>query len=360
MQLYFYLITFIFCYQYTNNSLKNFLHSIKIEKYNNDISILKDNNNLIVYNGFNSISIYNENFYKTFNFKGQDNYNLVKITCNQEYIVLAFNKNYPKLIILNKTTGQITDLYINETEPIYNCLITPNNKIIIVDIFNNMICYNLNKKVLWKQKYSFSKIYNNFNEKLLFSNNKIYWLFDTTSLYIIDPNTGNVQSNNIILKNQSSIIDFILYENKIILITNNGVFFYNSLSENLEQVIENIYPISKGIIHNNKLYVHDNKNLFIIDFNNFNVNKIFIKSINENFLLLDPIIFQDYIIIPTKIARWYILKNNKFIQQEQWEIWSYTSPCVYNNYLIYFKNFSNTYFDCLDLQDFLKKIKLEN
>lgn len=334
-----------------NININEFLNKIHIHKYNNDISILNINDDLIIYNGSDTLGFYNKKNKQIIKFEINDNDNLVRITNNKEYIVIAFNNFYGKILIINKTTGNYSMFFVNYV--INDILLLPNNRIIIVDLFNTMNCYNINKQQLWSHKYAYSKIFNNITNNLLYKNNKIYWLFDKNMIYILNSNNGNIE-DTIVLKNEFFIKDLIFYNNNLIVITNKGVMIYHLLSLQIIFSIKNIYPISQGIIHNDTLYFHDNKFLLGLNLINYKFSKLLIKKEKKFFELLNPIKIHDYIIIPTKIGRWYLVNKNTVKKVNGFKYWSYIAPCNYNNQLIFYKNFSNKYFDVLDLSSLIK------
>jgi hypothetical protein len=68
----------------------------------------------------------------------------------------------------------------------------------------------------------------------------------------------------------------------VVVISNDGVYIFNRLSLQLVNYLENIYPISNGIIFKNDLYFHDNKHLYRWNLEQFTLQKYFLKTKDIN------------------------------------------------------------------------------
>jgi hypothetical protein len=332
-------------------NIDDFLNKININQYGNAIKILNIQGKLVVFNGFNQLGIYENNREKLIQLqeiKIQDN--LKKILLNDDYIVLIFNNFYSTIVIINRKT--LTINYWKMEETVHQCLLLK-NKIIITNLFNTMSCYSMKKQILWKNNYNYSNLFFDVDQNLLMDK-KIYWIFNKNTIHIVNAAHGQIDET-IQLKHNQTILDLLLWDNKIIVITDKAIYIYNKLSLELMNYVENIFPIGKGKVHKSILLFHDNKFLYKYHLKNNNLDKIQLKNEKEITQLQNIFVLDDNnIIVPTSSKVWYLIHNNKVIKKSLWKLWSSINPTIYDNKIIFYQNFSIKYFKVLNFNQLIK------
>ena len=337
-------------YGSSSQNIEKFLKKININQYGNAIKILNINDNLLVFNGLNQLGIYNSKKEKIINLDSiKESYTLNKILLNDDYIVLVFNSFYSVIAVINRKTFAINYWHMDETVAQCNLL---KNKIILTNLVNTMSCYNMKKELLWKNNYNYSHLFFDVDQNLLIDK-KIYWIFNKNTIHILNTVNGQIDET-IKLKNNQIIVDTLLYKNKIIIITDKGIYIYNKLSLELNHYVENIFPVSKGVIHGDILLFHDNKFLYQYNLQNNNLDKLTLKSDKDVTQLQNIFILEDNIIIPTSKGLWYLINKNEVKKKSLWKLWSNITPTVYNKKIIFYQNFSVKYLRSLTFNDLIK------
>ena len=338
----------------TNKSIKNFLNKIKVDKNNNAIKITSNSKDLMIFNGMDELYYENheKNVQKIITIKDFSSCNLLKIISNDSYIGLLFNDSQGKIVIIDKLDFSVK--YNTIDDIITNGVWLMNNQLVVTNINNGISCYKTNGEIIWHHNQTYSKLIYNGNQNLIFDK-YIYWVFNNNLIYIVDPIRGTIEED--ISLGDKIIINVTIGSNNLIIITNKSIEIYDKNTISLKKTINNIYPLSSGIINNNQLYCHDNKNLLICNLNDYTMETIPLKHESVSIRLLDPLILYDMVIMATIAGKWYIVYNKKVHVIDQWKLWSNVLPAVYYNNIYFYQNFSTECFNIISKEDILKLIK---
>lgn len=189
------------------------------------------------------------------------------------------------------------------------------NVIAFADIIGNIIAVDYNGYVIWNQSSQLSEsIYNDFFEIFTYRNYTFVPYINGT-LKVIDNNHGGtlkvIYFNNNSINNEY-IFSFIPLNNYFLIVTNNGIYQYEFLSWELIKKFE-INITSQCIIHNNQLFFHDNRKLYIFSIDSFKLEK------------------------KVHLLKEFVGKKNNF-QQEQYRI---SHPVISNNHLFFSTSYGN-------------------